>query len=107
MVIQKALKEHKVPDEKYNEYLKSGIIEASDMVDEAISKILLAESLEKLGLNLEEIIEYFNLGDKKLFKLQETLLYSKRKAILNSIHGCENTLSKLDYLINELRQKQK
>lgn len=79
-----------------------------DYCQESLEYISLIELLQKVGLDLTAIKAYFaSLGqDRKTNEAQIKILIRQRYALLDDIHSKEELLEKLDYLIENARQRQ-
>lgn len=114
MTLQEAAIRFQINMEKLDFYEKNGLLECRqfingvpDYTEDELRRVGLIHSLLKAGFDIDSLKEYFSLpahdGVNKKEKIR--LLKKQRCQLLDEIHGKQQSLDALDYMIEKIRKE--
>lgn len=112
MTLQEAAARFQVNIEKLEFYERNGLLECShfingapDYTEDELRRVGLIHSLMKAGFDIDSLKKYFSLpahdGADKKEKIR--LLRKQRCRLLDEIHGKQQSLDELDYMIEKIK----
>lgn len=114
MTLQEAAKRFQISMEKLNLYEKNGLLECRQLIDgvpdyteDELRRLGLIHSLLKAGFDMDSLRKYFSLSVHNSADKEEKirLLRKQRCRLLDEIHGKQQSLDELDYLIEKIRKQ--
>lgn len=114
MTLDEASIRFRISMEKLKYYEKNGLIECrqvvdgvSDYTEQELKKVGLIHSLQKAGLDLSSVKRYLLLSNEGNGHKEEKIriLRRQRCRLLEEIHGKQQSLDELDYMIHEIRKE--
>lgn len=114
MTLQEAAERFQINIEKLDFYEKNGLLECSrfingvpDYTEDELRRVGLIHSLLKAGFTIQSLKSYFSMsahgGADKTEKIR--LLRKQRCRLLDEIHGKQQSLDELDYMIEKIRRE--
>lgn len=112
MTLQEASIRFQINREKLDFYEKNGLLECGrfvngvpDYTDDELRRVGVIHSLRKAGFDIDSLKRYFSLSDQSDTDKQEKLrlLRKQRCQLLDEIHGKQQSLDELDYMIDKIR----
>lgn len=112
MTLQEAAIRFKISQEKLDFYEKNGLLECKrfingvpDYTEDELRRVGLIHSLMKAGFDTDSLKKYFSLPDHDDADKKEKirLLRKQRCQLLDEIHGKQQSLDELDYMIEKIR----
>ena len=116
MIIKEVSKRFNVSITALRYYEKVGLFEDVNRVngireyeDKDIERLSLILTLKNIGLSNETILKYIELNEQGAHtkKQQIQVLKLERQKLLDSIHNQQKNIDSLDYLIYQLKDKEK
>lgn len=113
MTLEEAAVRFQVDIEKMRFYEKNGLLECrqfingvSDYTEDELSRVGLIHSLMKAGFDTDSLKRYFALPDHDARDRKEKirLLKKQRCLLLDEIHGKQQSLDEIDYMIEKIRK---
>lgn len=114
MTLQEAARRFQIDMEKLDFYEKNGLLECRQSVDgvpdyteEELHRVGLIHSLLKAGFDVDSLKKYFSLSGHGSADNEERirLLRKQRYQLLEEIHGKQQSLDELDYMIEKIRRE--
>ncbi len=112
MTLQEAATRFQVDIEKLEFYEKNGLLECRhfingvpDYTEEELRRVGLIHSLLKAGFDIDSLKKFFSLPahDEADKKEKIRLLRKQRCQLLDEIHGKQQSLDELDYMIEKIK----
>lgn len=114
MTLQEAAIRFQLNIEKLDFYEKNGLLKCRqfingvpDYTEDELRRVGLIHSLLKAGFDIDSLKKYFSLptddGANKKEKIH--LLRKQRCQLLDEIHGKQQSLDELDYMIENIRKE--
>lgn len=112
MTLQEASVRFQINMEKLDFYEKNGLLECGrfingvpDYTDDELRRAGLIHSLLKAGFDMDSLKKYFSRSDQSDGDKQEKLrlLRKQRCKLLEEIHGKQQSLDELDYMIEKIK----
>lgn len=113
MTLNEASRRFHISMEKLNFYEENGLLEhhilpngVPDYTEADILRIGLIDSLLKTGLNMDALKKYLSLPENKTGSKEERIkmLRKQRFKLLDDIHEKQQSLDKLDYMIDKIKK---
>lgn len=114
MTLQEAAVRFQINIEKLDFYEKNGLLECKqfingvpDYTENELCRVGLIHSLLKAGFNIDSLKKYFSLPDHNDANKKEKihLLRKQRYQLLDEIHGKQQALDEIDYLIEKIKKE--
>lgn len=114
MTLKEASEKFRIDIEKLKLYEDNDLLKCSqyvngvpDYTENELRKVGIIYSLHKAGLDMPLIKQYlFLVNDKAECKEEKIRLLRKQRCrLLEEIHGKQQSLDELDYMINEIRKE--
>lgn len=114
MTLQEAAIRFQINIEKLDFYEKNGLLECRKLIDgipdyteDELRRVGLIHSLQKAGFDIDSLRKYFALPaqDDADKKEKIRLLRKQRCQLLDEIHGKQQSLDELDYMIEKIRKE--
>ncbi|MCM1578161.1 MAG: MerR family transcriptional regulator [Ruminococcus sp.] len=111
MTLNEASERFRIDIERLKFYEDNGLLRCKKIVngtpnytENELRKVGIIHSLEKAGFNVQMIRQYMTLGGgQKEEKIR--LLRKQRCRLLEEIHGKQQSLDELDYMIREIKKE--
>lgn len=112
VTLQEASVRFQINMEKLDLYEKNGLLECGrlingvpDYTDDELRRVGLIHSLLKAGFDMDSLKRYFSRSDQSDADKQEKLrlLRKQRCKLLEEIHGKQQSLDELDYMIEKMK----
>lgn len=114
MTLQEAAIRFQINIEKLDFYEKNGLLECRqfingvpDYTEDELRRVGLIHFLLKAGFDIDSLKKYFSLSDYDAAdnKKKIRLLRKQRYQLLDEIHGKQQSLDELDYMIEKIRKE--
>lgn len=114
MTLQEAAKRFQISIEKLDFYEKNGLLECGqfingvpDYTEYELRRVGLIHSLLRAGFDMDLLKKYFTLPDHDDVDKKEKirLLRKQRCQLLDEIHGKQQSIDEIDYMIEKIRKE--
>ncbi|MCM1061875.1 MAG: MerR family transcriptional regulator [Eubacterium sp.] len=112
MTLNEASEKFSIDIERLKFYEDNGLLRCEKIVngtpnytEKELRKVGVIHSLEKAGFNVQMIRQYLTLTDGGQKEEKIRLLRKQRCRLLEEIHGKQQSLDELDYMISEIKKE--